>query len=96
MDEGFFGQFTVPSDEFIEDASFVRLDYLALGYNINFKNNNYIKSLKLSLMGNNLLMFTNYSGADPEMTIDGLGYGVDTFSLYPKSRTVSFGISATF
>jgi len=47
-------------------------------------------------MGNNLLLFTNYSGADPEMTIDGLGYGVDTFSLYPKSKTVSFGISATF
>lgn len=96
MDEGFFGQFTVPSDEFVEDASFVRLDYLSLGYTINFKDNDYIKNLKLSVMGNNLLLFTKYSGADPEMTIDGLGYGVDTFSLYPKSKTVSFGISATF
>jgi TonB-dependent starch-binding outer membrane protein SusC len=96
MDQGFFGQFTVPSDEFIEDASFVRLDYLALGYTIKFRNNDYIKNLKLSVMGNNLLIISNYSGADPEMTIDGLGYGVDSFSLYPKSRTVSFGISATF
>ncbi len=95
MDEGFFGQFTVPSDEFIEDASFVRLDYLSIGYNINLKNS-YIKNIKLSLMGNNLLVLTNYSGADPEMTIDGLDYGVDTFSLYPKSRTFSFAINATF
>lgn len=96
MDQGFFGQFSVPSDEFIEEASFVRLDYLSLGYTVNFKQNNYIKNLKLSVMGNNLLLFTNYSGADPEMTIDGLGYGVDTFSLYPKSKTISFGVSATF
>lgn len=95
MDEGFFGQFTVPSDEFLEDASFVRLDYLSLGYNFNIKSN-YIKNIKLSVMGNNLLVLTNYSGADPEMTIDGLDYGVDTFSLYPKSRTFSFAINATF
>jgi TonB-dependent starch-binding outer membrane protein SusC len=96
MDEGFFGQFTVPSDEFIEDASFVRLEYLSLGYTIDFKNKSYIKNIKLSVIGNNLLIFTKYTGADPEMTIDGLGYGVDTFSLYPKSKTVSFSISATF
>jgi len=96
MDQGFFGQFTVPSDDFVEDASFIRLDYLCLGYNIDFKNKNYIKNIKLSLMGNNLLIFTNYTGADPEMTIDGLGYGVDTFGLYPKSRTFSFAINATF
>lgn len=96
MDEGFFGQFTVPSDEFVEDASFIRLDYLSLGYTIDFKNKSYVKNIKLSLMGNNLFVFTKYSGADPEMTIDGLDYGVDTFSLYPKSRTFSFAINATF
>lgn len=96
MDDGFFGQFTVPSDEFIENASFVRLDYVSLGYTFNFKNKNYIKNLKLSVMGNNLLVITNYTGADPEMTIDKLDYGVDTFSLYPKSRTFSFAINATF
>ncbi|MDA3929975.1 MAG: SusC/RagA family TonB-linked outer membrane protein [Prolixibacteraceae bacterium] len=96
MDEGFFDQFTVPSDEFLENASFIRLDYFSLGYTINFKDNDYIKNLKFSVMGNNLLVFTNYTGADPEMSIDGLDYGVDTFSLYPKSRTISFGINATF
>jgi TonB-linked SusC/RagA family outer membrane protein len=96
MDDGFFGQFTVPSDEFMEDASFVRLDYLSLGYTFNLKNNEYIKSLKLSAMANNLFVITDYSGADPEMTIDGLGYGVDSFGVYPKSRTFSFGVNATF
>jgi iron complex outermembrane receptor protein len=96
MDEGFFGQFTVPSDEFLEDASFLRLDYLSLGYTINFKDKNYIKNIKLSLMGNNLFVITKYTGADPEMTIDGLDYGVDTFGLYPKSRTFSFAVNATF
>jgi iron complex outermembrane receptor protein len=96
MDEGFFGQFTLPSDEFIEDASFIRLDYLCLGYTVNVKNSNYIKNIKLSVMGNNLLLFTNYTGADPEMTIDGLGYGVDSFGLYPKSKTFSFAVNVTF
>lgn len=96
MDQGFFDQFTVPSDEFVEDASFVRLEYLSLGYSIDFQNSRYIKNLKLSVMANNLFVFTKYTGADPEMTIDGLDYGVDTFGLYPKSKTFSFGINATF
>jgi iron complex outermembrane receptor protein len=47
-------------------------------------------------MGNNLFVISKYKGADPEMTIDGMDYGIDRFSVYPKSRTISFGINATF
>ncbi|MBI9066795.1 MAG: SusC/RagA family TonB-linked outer membrane protein [Salinivirgaceae bacterium] len=96
VNQDYFDLFKKPTDLFLEDASFLRLDYISLGYNFNFDNNNYFKSLKLSISSNNLFVITKYSGSDPEMTIDGLDYGVDNFNVYPKTRTFSFGVNATF
>jgi iron complex outermembrane receptor protein len=90
------GAFTKPINTFVEDASFLRLDYISLGYDFNFPNTDVIKKLKLSLNANNLFVITKYSGSDPEMTIDGVDYGVDNFSIYPKSRTITFSINAIF
>lgn len=96
MVQGFQGTFNKPSTLFLEDASFLRLDYLSFGYNFKLNDSKNFKSLKLSVSANNLFVLTGYSGSDPEMTIDGLDYGVDNFSVYPKTRTFSFGINATF
>lgn len=93
---GYAGTFSKPSDMFLENASFVRLDYIALGYNFNVTNVKYIDRLKVTFSANNLFVLTSYTGSDPEMTLDGLDYGVDNFSIYPKTRTFSFGINAAF
>lgn len=92
----FTGTFNKPTDLFLEDASFLRLDYISLAYFFSFEETSIVKNLKLSLNANNLFVVTKYSGSDPEMSIDGLDYGVDNFSIYPKTRTFSLSINATF
>jgi hypothetical protein len=84
------------ADFYLEDASFVKLDYISLGYNFNTKNIKWINHLKLFIVANNLLTITNYSGADPETYMDGLAYGIDQYNVYPKTKSFTFGINATF
>lgn len=90
---------TTPStvaDIYVEDASFIRLDYLSFNYNIPLKNKTWFKSIKVIATGNNLFILTKYSGTDPETNVDGKSYGVDQYNLYPKTRAYSFGLNATF
>jgi hypothetical protein len=57
-----------------------------------------IKKLRLYATGNNLAVFTNYSGYDPEVNVkknNPLTPGVD-YSAYPRSRLYMFGLNATF
>ncbi|HAN17413.1 MAG: hypothetical protein A2X13_09025 [Bacteroidetes bacterium GWC2_33_15] len=83
-------------DIYVEDGSFVRLDYLALGYNFNTKKIAPVKNLKIYFASNNLFTITGYSGIDPETKIDGVAFGIDQYNVYPKTRTFTFGINATF
>ena len=84
----------------IEDGSFVRVNNVTLGYTLPEKilNRIGISRLRLYATANNLKVFTNYSGYDPEMTTrtaDPLTSGVD-FAGYPRSRTYIFGVNVTF
>ena len=84
----------------IEDGSFLRLNNITLGYTFP---NALIKRLKMSQLRlyatvNNLKVFTNYTGYDPEVTArrtDPLTPGVD-FGAYPRSRTYVFGVNVSF
>ena len=54
----------------IQDASFLRLKGLVLGYRMAkqvLKNQKLFKSVSVTLTGRNLLTFTNYEGMDPEV-----------------------------
>ena len=83
------------SSRFIEDGSYIRLDNATLGYN--FKNmGSYVKSLRIYSSVNNLFVITKYSGIDPEVEQGGIAPGVDSNNFYPKTRTVLFGVKATF
>ncbi|TRX71583.1 SusC/RagA family TonB-linked outer membrane protein [Carboxylicivirga sp. M1479] len=84
------------ADSYVEDASFIRLDYFSLGYNFKPKNDKILKNVKCYLSGNNLFVLTSYSGVDPEASLDGVSFGIDQYNVYPKTRSFSFGISATF
>ncbi|WP_025006801.1 SusC/RagA family TonB-linked outer membrane protein, partial [Marinilabilia salmonicolor] len=84
------------SDLYVEDASFIRLDYLSLGYTLKTNTVDWMENVKFSLTGNNLFTLTGYSGLDPETSVNGLAFGIDQYNVYPKTRSFSFGISATF
>ena len=83
------------SSRFIENGSYIRLDNATLGYN--FKNlGRSVKNLRVYASGTNLFTITGYSGIDPEVEQGGIAPGVDTNNFYPKTRTVMFGVKATF
>jgi TonB-dependent starch-binding outer membrane protein SusC len=84
------------ADFYLEDASFVRLDYVTLAYNFQTTNIDWLHSLKLYVVASNLFTITGYSGIDPETSINGYVYGIDQYNVYPKTRTISFGINASF
>jgi iron complex outermembrane receptor protein len=87
------------SSRWIENGSFVRLDNMTVSYNVGLKNT-FINSANVFLSGQNLLLISNYSGADPEVNaeISRTGtapLGVDYLG-YPRARTISFGVNVTF
>lgn len=82
----------------VENASFLRLSNLTLGYTFPHKiiKNWNIKKLRLYFTGNNLFVATPYSGFDPEVSTKGnnLTPGVD-FGAYPRNRSFVFGLNIT-
>ncbi|RDV16806.1 TonB-dependent receptor [Pontibacter diazotrophicus] len=74
------------SDYFVENASFLRLDNINLGYDFGRIMNDKA-SLRLSATGQNLLVITNYSGLDPEVA-----GGIDN-AFYPRPRIFSLGLN---
>ncbi len=83
----------------IEDGSFVRINNLTIGYSfpVNVLAKLHMSKLRLYITGNNLHVFTKYSGYDPEVSVrnNQLTPNLD-YSAYPKSRSFIFGINATF
>jgi TonB-linked SusC/RagA family outer membrane protein len=83
------------SDRYLESGSYLRLDNATLGYTIR-PNVKSIKSIRLYLSGNNIFVITKYRGIDPEINIGGLTPGIDNRDFYPKTRTLSVGLNASF
>ena len=85
------------SDRFVEDGSFMRLNYTQLSYAVPQKQ---LKSLGLSQLSfyvsaNNLFCLTKYSGADPEVSYGGYGVVYDTAKT-PRSRQFTAGVTIAF
>jgi hypothetical protein len=87
------------SDRFLEDGDFIRLKNLSLSYNFPsyLFNEKSIEALKLTLTGTNLIMFTNYTGLDPEASsrTSLLSAGID-YTPYPQTRLVSLSAQIIF
>lgn len=83
----------------VEDASFLKLSNVTLGYT--FPKTAIaklgLKNLRLYATGNNLATWTKYTGFDPEVSTmkSGLTPGVD-FGAYPLSRSFIFGLNVAF
>lgn len=91
------------STRFLKDGAYLRLNNLSLGYNFNVEKlgiNQWVKTLRLSVTGQNIFVITKYDGFDPEVNADRqingvLSYGIDFLS-YPKARSIIFGLNVTF
>lgn len=84
---------STPSDFWLQNASYVRLKNITLGYNLpqHIVSRIGIKGLKVYYSGQNLLTFTNFmKGFDPEAPASTRG------NYYPQVKTNTFGLNINF
>ncbi len=88
------------STRFVERGDFVRLQNASLGYTIPTNEGAVLSNMRFSITGQNLFVITGYSGQDPEVSISKPINGVPSigidYTAYPRARTVTFGLNATF
>ncbi|TNF42384.1 MAG: TonB-dependent receptor, partial [Bacteroidetes bacterium] len=82
-----------PSTAFVQDASFLRMKNLQLGYTLPkaLVNKAQIKNLYVYLQMSNLFTLTKYEGLDPEVNQSGTYMGMDT-GAWPTARQITFGV----
>ncbi len=86
------------SSYYIENASYVRMTNLQLGYNLPTKTfHNVISRFRIYFAANNVFTITNYKGLDPESQVvnKSLETGVEVFNIYPKTRSFSLGLNVS-
>ncbi len=100
------------NDTHVEDASFVRLDNMSIGYTLNTGDDSAFNRVRLYVAGQNLFTITGYTGVDPEVRLadtgavdnggrvnpnaDPLAPGVDRRNTYFATRTLTFGANLSF
>ena len=86
------------STRLVEDGSYLRLKTVALGYNfpLSLIKKAKLGSLRAYVSAQNLLTWTKYQGFDPEVSAydSALTPGFD-YSVYPRARTITFGLNVT-
>jgi len=82
----------------IEDGSWIRLREVSLSYRFKFKEKKFIQYVDLSLSGRNVLLFTKYSGVDPETSLTGAGSNIQGYDYFnnPGTKSIFFGLKAGF
>jgi TonB-linked SusC/RagA family outer membrane protein len=91
---GGFGNVASP---FVQNASTYRLRNFTVSYTLPLKKVKIssMSEIRFYLTGNNLLLFTPYTGVDPETSLVGSssnGKGIDYFNM-PNTRSITFGIN---
>ena len=84
------------SDYYIENASFIRLENITLGYNFDTEKSKILRKARLYFTVNNAFVLTNYSGVDPEMNYGSGEPGIDQYNVYPKTRSFTLGLNVGF
>ena len=86
-------QFTQFDSRLIENATFLRLKNLTVGYSLPkslLEKTKFFTETRLYVTGRNLLTFTNYTGPDPEVDSN------LTLGANPNTKQLTFGISLSF
>ena len=85
------------SDRFIEDATYYRLKNISFGYTLPkaLATRAHLKNLRLYVSAQNAVTWTNYTGYDPEVSLNGqslINKGVDS-GVYPNNKSYQIGLS---
>ena len=86
---------------YVEDASYLKLREVSLSYTLTNSNlgslGEYIRDIKLSVVGRNLLTITDYTGYDPEVALrtNATNFRLDEYS-YPNLRTFTGSVQVRF
>ncbi|OAD46035.1 SusC/RagA family TonB-linked outer membrane protein [Polaribacter atrinae] len=85
------------SDFFVEDASFLRMQNIQLGYTFspNLLEKVGLSKLRLYTSINNLFTLTDYTGYDPSINDGAIGAGIDSGN-YPSARQFLLGLNVEF
>ena len=96
-------EYGMVSSEFIEDASYLRLNTLTIGYTLPkiLTKKVGISNLRVYFTGGNLFCLTGYSGVDPDVNTrpggqDGFPVPNYDWNAYPRARTFTFGLNVAF
>ena len=100
----FYSEYGIVSSEFIESASYLRLNTITIGYTIPkvWTKKIGISNLRVYFTGANLFHISGYSGLDPEVNTNsnagGQGFPTPYFDYqsYPKARSFTFGLNVAF
>jgi hypothetical protein len=90
----------------VENASFISLDNLSLGYNFKLSESSQFSKIRMYLAGNNLFYLTRYKGPDPNpryIDNENMGTygsplvpGIDRRSTWPRTRSFTVGANVVF
>ena len=85
------------SDRFVEEGSFLRLNYSSINYTLSSELTKklHLSRISVFLQGNNIFCLTKYSGADPEVNYGSYGIVVDNAQT-PRSKSFSAGAQIQF
>ncbi len=83
------------SSKYVEDATFLKLDNISLGYNFP-QISKYISHLRLYATAQNVFCITSYKGMDPEVSLSGLAPGIEYLYYYPNTTAVTLGLNVSF
>ena len=88
---------TLVSDRFVEDGSFLRLNYMQLSYSLPDKSIKHIglHGLRFYLSANNLFCLTKYTGVDPEISYSSYGAAIDQAQT-PRAKSYTLGVTVDF
>ena len=87
------GVYTEFDSRLLEDASFLRLKNVMIGYSLPdnlLRRTGFLRGIRIYVQGQNLLTFTKFSGLDPESSLNVYA------AQYPMSRQFTFGLDLTF
>ncbi len=92
-----YGYNWLGSDRFVEDGSFLRLNYSSLNYSLDPKivKKWHLNQVSFFISGSNIFCLTKYSGADPEVNYGSYGVTMDTAQT-PRARSFSVGATVQF
>jgi len=90
-------QNTRPSDRYLEDGTFFKVKSVQLGYSLSksLASRIGLSSARIYVQAKNVLVLTQYSGYDPEISGGIFDTGIDR-GTYPIPRTMSLGLNVTF